>query len=52
MPVLLHASWDFWSGAFGQEVAVFLLPLLLLTMIVVGFSTPGELGFVRDPSAV
>ena len=52
MPVLLHASWNFWSGAFGQEAALFLLPLLLLTMIVVGFITRGKLGFVaRDPSA-
>jgi membrane protease YdiL (CAAX protease family) len=45
MPVLLHASWNFWSGAFGQEAAMFLLPLLLLTMIVVGFATKGKLGF-------
>jgi membrane protease YdiL (CAAX protease family) len=52
MPVLLHASWNFWSGAFGQEAALFLLPLLLLTTIVVGFITRGKLGFVaRDPSA-
>jgi membrane protease YdiL (CAAX protease family) len=52
MPVLLHASWNFWSGAFGQEAALFLLPLLLLTMIVVGFITRGKLGFVaRDSSA-
>ena len=52
MPVLLHASWNFWSGAFGQEAALFLLPLLLLTMIVVGFVTRGKLGFVaRDSSA-
>ena len=52
MPVLLHASWNFWSGAFGQEATLFLLPLLLLTMIVVGFITKGKLGFVaRDPSA-
>jgi membrane protease YdiL (CAAX protease family) len=45
MPVLLHASWNFWSGAFGQEAALFLLPLLLLTVIVVGFATRGKLGF-------
>ena len=52
MPVLLHAGWNFWSGAFGQEAALFLLPLLLLTMIVVGFVTRGKLGFVaRDSSA-
>jgi len=35
MPVLLHASWNFWSGAFGQDAATFMLPLLLLTAIVV-----------------
>lgn len=45
MPVLLHASWNFWSGTFGQEAAMFLLPLLLLTMIGVGFATKGKLGF-------
>lgn len=45
MPVLLHTSWNFWSGAFGQEASMFLLPLLLVTMIVVGFATRGELGF-------
>lgn len=45
MPVLLHASWNFWSGAFGQEAAMFLLPLLLLTMITVGVTTKGKLGF-------
>jgi membrane protease YdiL (CAAX protease family) len=48
MPVLLHASWNFWSGAFGQEVAMFLLPLLLLAMIVVGFATRGNLGFQTE----
>lgn len=35
MPVLLHASWNFWSGAFGQDAAAFMLPLLLLTAILV-----------------
>ena len=34
MPVLLHASWNFWSGSFGQDAAAFMLPLLLLTAIV------------------
>ena len=34
MAVLVHAGWNFWSGAFGQEAALFLLPLFLLSMIV------------------
>jgi len=45
MPVLLHASWNFWSGAFGQEASMFLLPLFLITAIVVGFATKGKLGY-------
>ena len=45
LPVLLHAGWNFWSGALGQEVALFLLPLLLLTAVAVGLSTKGKLGF-------
>jgi len=48
MPVLLHASWNFWSGAFGQEAAIFLLPLFLLSMLVVGGATKGKLGYVMD----
>ena len=44
LPVLLHASWNFWSGALGQEVALFLLPLLLLTAVVIGVATKGKLG--------
>lgn len=52
MPVLLHASWNFWSGAFGQEVAIFLLPLLLLTMIAVGFATKGKLGFREKDASI
>lgn len=44
LPVLLHASWNFWSGALGQEVALFLLPLLLLTAVAVGLATQGKLG--------
>lgn len=48
LPVLLHASWNFWSGAFGQEAAMFLLPLLLLTVIVVGFAGKGKLGFAAE----
>jgi len=41
MPVLLHVSWNFWSGAFGQETSMLLLPLCLLTTVVVGFSAKG-----------
>jgi membrane protease YdiL (CAAX protease family) len=44
MPVLLHASWNFWSGAFGQEASMLLMPLMLLTAIVVGFASKGKLG--------
>jgi len=51
MPVLLHASWNFWSGAFGQEASVFFLPLVLLTTIVVGFVTKGQLGFAAGDEA-
>ena len=52
MPVLLHASWNFWSGAFGQEVTIFLLPLLLLTMIAVGFATKGKLGLREKDASI
>jgi membrane protease YdiL (CAAX protease family) len=52
MPVLLHASWNFWSGAFGQDVTLFLLPLLLLTVIVVGFATRGKLGFREKDASI
>lgn len=44
MPVLLHASWNFWSGGFGQDVSTFLLPFVLLTAIVIGVATKGKLG--------
>ena len=45
LPVLLHASWNFWSGALGQEVTLFLLPLLLLTAVGVSLTSKGKLGF-------
>ena len=45
MPVLLHAGWNFWMGAFGQEVSLLMLPLLLLTAIVVGLASRGRLGY-------
>ena len=48
MPVLLHAGWNFWSGAFGQDAAMFLLPLFLVTAIIVGLVTKGRLGFMAD----
>lgn len=51
MPVLLHAGWNFWSGAFGQEASTFFLPLVLLTTIVVGFVTKGRLGFAAGNEA-
>ena len=51
MPVLLHASWNFWSGAFGQDASMFLLPLFLVTTIVVGFATRGKLGFAAKVTA-
>ncbi len=51
MPVLLHAGWNFWSGAFGQEISMFLLPLFLLTAIVVGIATRGKLGLAAQDSA-
>ena len=44
MPVLLHASWNFWSSAFGPEASVFILPLFLLFAVVIGFATKGRLG--------
>lgn len=46
MPVLLHAGWNFWIGAFGQEVSLLLLPLFLLSAILVGLATRGRLGNV------
>ncbi len=49
MPVLLHASWNFWIGAFGQEVSLLLLPLFLLVAILVGLATRGRLGAVAGP---
>jgi membrane protease YdiL (CAAX protease family) len=45
MPVLMHASWNFWSGSFSQESTMFLLPFFLLTAIAVGIVTRGKLGF-------
>ena len=47
LPVLLHASWNFWSGAFGQEASMLLLPLFLVTAIVVGIATKGKLGLSK-----
>lgn len=44
LPILLHAGWNFWSGGLGQEVALFLLPLLLLTAVGLGLVTKGKLG--------
>ena len=44
MPVLLHAGWNFWTGAFGQEASTFLVPLFLLAALAVGFLTRGRLG--------
>ena len=44
MPVLMHASWNFWSGAFGQEASLFLMPLFLLAAVAVGLLTRGNLG--------
>ncbi|MCJ7736836.1 MAG: CPBP family intramembrane metalloprotease [Anaerolineae bacterium] len=51
MPVLLHAGWNFWSGAFGQEASMFFLPLVLVTTIVVGFVTKGQLGLVTEDTS-
>ena len=48
MPVLLHAGWNFWSGAFGEEASMLLLPLFLLTAIVVVIATRGKLGFSAE----
>ncbi len=49
MPVLLHASWNFWLFGFsGQAAATFALPLFLAAAIVVGLVTKGKLGFVAD----
>jgi len=47
MPVLLHASWNFWAGAFGQEASMLLMPLFLLAAIVVGIATKGKLGMQK-----
>ena len=51
MPVLLHAGWNFWSGAFGQEASMLFLPLVLLTPIVVGFVTKGQLGLAAEDTS-
>jgi membrane protease YdiL (CAAX protease family) len=51
MPVLLHAGWNLWSGAFGQEASMLFLPLVLLTTIVVGFVTKGQLGLVTEDTS-
>ena len=45
MPILFHTGWNFWSGAFGQEASMFLLPLFLVSAVVVGFATKGKLGY-------
>ena len=54
MPVLMHASWNFWLLGFsGQQAAMFALPLFLLAAIVVGFATKGKLGFdAKDTTTV
>jgi hypothetical protein len=44
MPVLLHASWNFWTGAFGPDASTFLVPFFLLSALIVGFLTRGRLG--------
>lgn len=53
MPVLLHASWNFWLiGFVGQQVSLLALPLFMVTAIVVVFATKGKLGFsVADTTA-
>jgi uncharacterized protein len=51
MPVLLHAGWNFWSGAFGQAASMFLLPLFMVTAVVVGLVTKGQLGFAAGNEA-
>jgi len=43
MPVLMHAGWNFWSGAFGQDAATFLMPMFLVTAILVIIITRGKL---------
>ena len=48
MPVMLHAGWNFWSGAFGQKASAFLLSLLIVSMIVVVLATKGRLGYPAD----
>jgi membrane protease YdiL (CAAX protease family) len=47
MPVLMHASWNFWSGAFGQDASLFLMPMFLLTAIVIIFATRNKLGLTE-----
>lgn len=48
MPVIMHASWNFWAGAFGQEASLFLMPMFLPTAIVVTFATRGKLGLTVE----
>ena len=45
MPVLMHASWNFWVGAFGQQTSTFLVPLLLITAVFVMVFTKSKLGY-------
>jgi membrane protease YdiL (CAAX protease family) len=43
MPVLLHASWNFWLiGFVGQQVSALALPLFMATAIVVVFASQGK----------
>ncbi len=49
MPVLMHASWNFWLIGFaGQAVSMFALPLFILTALVVVFATKGKLGLAAE----
>jgi membrane protease YdiL (CAAX protease family) len=51
LPVLLHAGWNFWAGAFGQGATTFLLPLFLVTALVVALATKGKLGISSERPA-
>ena len=42
MPILLHASWNFWGSAFGP--LIFFPLFFVLWAIVVGIATKGKLG--------
>jgi membrane protease YdiL (CAAX protease family) len=54
MPVLMHASWNFWLLSFeGQQASMFALPLFILTAVVVVFTTKGKLGLAaKDTTTV